>query len=169
MRDRHARPGMRARALRPAQRASQEHIGRRIRRSIHEGQDRAWLSQSSFFTPAHESTTKNATTKSRRHEARTKNVPKGFLRGFVSSWQQNVATTKDAEVCVLGSSLSLLRRARRGCAAGERLVMRRASLTIVLVLATACATNPVTGKRELSLMSEAQEIQIGQSQDAEVR
>ena len=47
--------------------------------------------------------------------------------------------------------------------------MRRASLTIVLVLATACATNPVTGKRELSLMSEAQEIQIGQSQDAEVR
>jgi predicted Zn-dependent protease len=47
--------------------------------------------------------------------------------------------------------------------------MRRASLTIVLVLATACATNPVTGKRELSLMSEAQEIQIGQTQDAEVR
>ena len=47
--------------------------------------------------------------------------------------------------------------------------MRRASLTLVLVLATACATNPVTGKRELSLMSEAQEIQIGQSQDAEVR
>ncbi|OLC82131.1 MAG: hypothetical protein AUH72_07730 [Acidobacteria bacterium 13_1_40CM_4_65_8] len=32
-----------------------------------------------------------------------------------------------------------------------------------------CATNPVTGKRELSLMSEAQEIQIGQQQDVEVR
>ena len=33
----------------------------------------------------------------------------------------------------------------------------------------ACATNPVTGKRELSLLSEAQEIQIGQAQDAQVR
>src|SRR6266516_2349727 len=32
--------------------------------------------------------TKNATTKSRKHEARTKNVPHGFLRGFVSSWQK---------------------------------------------------------------------------------
>jgi predicted Zn-dependent protease len=34
---------------------------------------------------------------------------------------------------------------------------------------TACATNPVTGKREFSLMSEQQEIQIGQEQDAQVR
>lgn len=34
---------------------------------------------------------------------------------------------------------------------------------------TACATNPVTGKRELSLLSEAQEIAIGQQTDAEVR
>jgi predicted Zn-dependent protease len=40
------------------------------------------------------------------------------------------------------------------------------SLAVALV---ACATNPVTGKRELSLMSEAQEIQIGQEQDAQVR
>jgi predicted Zn-dependent protease len=47
--------------------------------------------------------------------------------------------------------------------------MRRAHLIVVLLLATACATNPVTGKRELSFMSEAQEIQIGQSQDVEVR
>jgi predicted Zn-dependent protease len=37
-----------------------------------------------------------------------------------------------------------------------------------MVLA-ACATNPVTGQRELSLMSEAQEIQTGQQLDAEVR
>jgi predicted Zn-dependent protease len=36
-------------------------------------------------------------------------------------------------------------------------------------LATACATNPVTGERELSLMSEAQEIQLGQEMDAQVR
>ena len=33
----------------------------------------------------------------------------------------------------------------------------------------ACATNPATGQREFSLMSEAQEIQIGQEMDAEVR
>ena len=34
-------------------------------------------------------------------------------------------------------------------------------LAVVLALTVACATNPVTGKRELSLMSEAQEIQLG--------
>lgn len=34
---------------------------------------------------------------------------------------------------------------------------------------TACATNPATGKKEISLMSEAQEIQLGQQMDAEVR
>jgi predicted Zn-dependent protease len=50
---------------------------------------------------------------------------------------------------------------------------RRAGLTAcaaaLLVAAIACATNPVTGHRELSLMSENQEIQIGQEQDAQVR
>ncbi|MEZ4457610.1 MAG: hypothetical protein R2882_13845 [Gemmatimonadales bacterium] len=33
----------------------------------------------------------------------------------------------------------------------------------------ACATNPVTGRRELSLISESQEIQMGQQAAAEVR
>jgi predicted Zn-dependent protease len=33
----------------------------------------------------------------------------------------------------------------------------------------ACATNPATGKKEISLMSEAQEIALGQQMDAEVR
>ena len=33
----------------------------------------------------------------------------------------------------------------------------------------ACATNPVTGKRELALMSEAQEIELGRKSDAEIR
>ncbi len=33
----------------------------------------------------------------------------------------------------------------------------------------ACATNPVTGKRQMSLLSEAEELAIGQQQDAEVR
>ena len=49
---------------------------------------------------------------------------------------------------------------------------RLAPLTAVAVLAllaAACATNPVTGKKEFSLMSEAQEIDIGRQLDAEVR
>jgi predicted Zn-dependent protease len=33
----------------------------------------------------------------------------------------------------------------------------------------ACATNPATGKTEFSLMSEAQEIQLGQEMDAQIR
>jgi predicted Zn-dependent protease len=33
----------------------------------------------------------------------------------------------------------------------------------------ACATNPVTGKRQMSLLSEAEEVAIGQQQDAEIR
>jgi predicted Zn-dependent protease len=42
------------------------------------------------------------------------------------------------------------------------------SLTVALTV-TACATNPVSGKKELSLMSEAQEVQLGQEMDAQVR
>src|SRR6266850_5647111 len=53
--------------------------------------------------------------------------------------------------------------------ARRRIVMRCAWLVFALAVVAGCATNPVTGKRELSLMSEAQEIQIGQQQDAEVR
>ena len=46
----------------------------------------------------------------------------------------------------------------------------RVFLTFVLAIATAaCATNPVTGKRELSFMSEAQEISAGRELDAQVR
>jgi predicted Zn-dependent protease len=50
--------------------------------------------------------------------------------------------------------------------------MRLKSLAPVVVAVTCitgCATNPATGNREFSLMSEAQEIQIGQQMDAEVR
>ncbi len=39
---------------------------------------------------------------------------------------------------------------------------------LVLVVA-ACATNPATGRRQLILMSEAQEIQLGRQSDAEIR
>jgi len=42
-------------------------------------------------------------------------------------------------------------------------------VAVALVTGLACATNPVTGKRQFSLMSEDQEIQIGREQDAEVR
>jgi predicted Zn-dependent protease len=43
-----------------------------------------------------------------------------------------------------------------------------ASALLVLIIA-ACATNPATGKKEFSLMSEAQEIELGKSMDGEVR
>jgi predicted Zn-dependent protease len=49
---------------------------------------------------------------------------------------------------------------------------RRALLLAVVAVAlviAACATNPVTGKREFSLMSEAQEIELGKQSDVEVR
>jgi len=42
-------------------------------------------------------------------------------------------------------------------------------LVLLLVLAGACATNPVTGRREFTLMSESQEIAMGRDADAEIR
>ena len=47
--------------------------------------------------------------------------------------------------------------------------MRAASLIIFTLLAAACATNPVTGKKQVSLLSEAEEAAIGQQQDVEIR
>ena len=48
--------------------------------------------------------------------------------------------------------------------------MFRVPLSVVLLaLAVACATNPVTGQREFSLMSEAQEIAIGQESDPQIK
>jgi predicted Zn-dependent protease len=50
--------------------------------------------------------------------------------------------------------------------------MRHKTLAPVLLaatVATACATNPATGNREFSLMSEAQEIDLGRQMDVEVR
>ena len=49
---------------------------------------------------------------------------------------------------------------------------RRCGLLTVLaaaVVVSACASNPVTGRREVSLISEADEIALGQQGDAEIR
>ena len=47
--------------------------------------------------------------------------------------------------------------------------MNRWAVGGALMVAAGCATNPVTGKRELSFISEAQEIAMGQEAAAEVR
>jgi predicted Zn-dependent protease len=44
-----------------------------------------------------------------------------------------------------------------------------AALAGTAVAVAACATNPVTGKKEFSLMSEAQEVELGTQMDGEVR
>ena len=44
-----------------------------------------------------------------------------------------------------------------------------ASLAAILALVVACATNPATGRRQINLMSEAQEISAGQEADAQVK
>jgi predicted Zn-dependent protease len=48
--------------------------------------------------------------------------------------------------------------------------MRSALLAAAILAATAaCATNPVSGKKQMSLLSEAEELAIGQQQDVEIR
>jgi predicted Zn-dependent protease len=44
-----------------------------------------------------------------------------------------------------------------------------AALAAGLAVGPACATNPATGERQFSLMSEAQEIEVGKQYDAEIR
>lgn len=50
-----------------------------------------------------------------------------------------------------------------------RLVPATLLVAAGLALAVGCASNPVSGKREVSLMSEAEEIAIGRQGDAEIR
>lgn len=47
--------------------------------------------------------------------------------------------------------------------------MRKITILLFAVVAANCATNPATGKRELMLVSESQEIQMGREADADVR
>lgn len=42
-------------------------------------------------------------------------------------------------------------------------------LAVAVSVGAACATNPVTGKKQMSLLSEAEELAIGAQQDAEIR
>jgi predicted Zn-dependent protease len=46
---------------------------------------------------------------------------------------------------------------------------RLCSVAACLALAVACATNPVTGERQFALMSEAQEISLGQESDGQIK
>ncbi|MGH9386645.1 MAG: M48 family metalloprotease [Vicinamibacterales bacterium] len=46
---------------------------------------------------------------------------------------------------------------------------RAGAVVLLLAVTWGCATNPVTGKKQVSLMSEAEELAIGQQQDAEIR
>src|SRR5947209_3905590 len=46
--------------------------------------------------------------------------------------------------------------------------MSRIAPVALLAFIVACATNPVTGKRELSFMSEAQEISTGQESHPQI-
>ena len=47
--------------------------------------------------------------------------------------------------------------------------LRPAATAVLVLTIAACATNPATGKKEFSLMSEAQEIELGKNMDGEVR
>ena len=47
--------------------------------------------------------------------------------------------------------------------------MRLTVFCVISALFAACATNPVSGKKELSLLSEAEELAMGQQADAEIR
>jgi predicted Zn-dependent protease len=46
--------------------------------------------------------------------------------------------------------------------------MRKATYLIALVLVAACSTNPATGKRQFNIVSESQELAIGQQSHAEI-
>jgi predicted Zn-dependent protease len=47
--------------------------------------------------------------------------------------------------------------------------LRAVLAAVVLATMAACATNPATGRREVTLMSEAQEISLGKESDAQIR
>src|SRR5688572_22993960 len=46
--------------------------------------------------------------------------------------------------------------------------MRKAAIVLSLALLAACSTNPATGKREFNIVSESQEVAIGQQSHQEI-
>lgn len=48
-------------------------------------------------------------------------------------------------------------------------LLRPCLVAVLALIIAACATNPATGKKEFSLMSEAQEVELGKNMDGEVR
>src|SRR5262245_13244060 len=61
---------------------------------------------------------------------------------------------------------------KTGTSVAELRGMRKGTCFLFIVLVTvcaACATNPVTGKKQMSLLSEAEEMAIGAQQDVEIR
>ena len=48
-------------------------------------------------------------------------------------------------------------------------MVRRYGLVVVAVVAMACVTNPATGRSQLNMLSEAQEIALGREADQQVR
>ncbi len=67
-----------------------------------------------------------------------------------------------------GTAVAQLRVMQAGIG-DQRSGIRLCLLFTLLVTVAACATNPVTGKRGMSLLSEAEELAIGQQQDLEIR
>ena len=47
--------------------------------------------------------------------------------------------------------------------------MKRSFIIIAVAIAISCATNPATGRRQLILVPEADEIQLGKQADTEIR
>lgn len=50
----------------------------------------------------------------------------------------------------------------------KRIILSAAALAAVLLIIVSCAVNPVTGKKQIMLMSEAQEVALGVSYDPQV-
>src|SRR3970040_1946873 len=52
---------------------------------------------------------------------------------------------------------------------GPSMNLRISILLVLMAWVAACATNPVTGRRELSFMSEAQEISIANESESQIK
>src|SRR5215204_1857506 len=74
---------------------------------------------------------------------------------------------------VSGSPYPKYGRRRPGClgtfAQGEHWMRRVLQWCAVLVVLGSCVRNPVSGKKQLSFISESQEVQLGQQSAEEVR